>query len=84
MDNKLKEIRPDRLKAQDTAIEYLEETLRRVKEAGDVVGVAVVTIHKDGFAGSGWSGGDDSYSKFTMIGAIEHLKHRFIKDEFEE
>lgn len=84
MDNKLKEIKPNRLKAQDTAIEYLEETLRRVKDAGDVVGVSVVTIHKDGFCGTGWSGGDDSYCKFTMIGGIDYLKSRFIKQELDE
>ena len=75
------EIKPDRLKAHDIAVDYINDIAKTVGQTNDIVGIAVVTIYKDGYTGTGWSGGKDSYSKFTMVGGIECLKHRFIKAE---
>lgn len=55
-------------------IEYLEDLLVMAR-AGELQGVAVVTLNSMAGVGSGWSGSATT-DVFRTIGAIEHLKLR--------
>ncbi len=81
MDNKIIHLadRPE-MQPDDRLIVMLEDALERAK-AGELKGVAIISIMSDGCVLDGWSSGD--YSRYAMLGGIESLKLDFMNTEIE-
>ena len=58
--------------AKETLIEYLEQA-----DAGKISAIAVTVIYVDGKISSDYSV-DNFIHMDTLVGAIEHLKHRIL------
>lgn len=67
-------------KPNANAIKLLTEILESVK-AGEIEGVAVATASLDGRTSSGFSSGGCVYAH--LLGGIDILKARYIREEFE-
>lgn len=71
-------IRPPR---DESAVEFARDLLGRV-ERGEVSFVAVVCLTPDGSVVDGWTRGD-GLRPFTVLGAIDVMRERFMRREVE-
>jgi len=72
----MKEIKHRNESGSDVVVNCLEEALQEAK-SGEIVGVCIVTIGKDG--STGWKTGG-LYSTASLVGALEMSKFGILED----
>lgn len=70
----------DSIPTSESAVAYLAHTLERAK-AGELSAVAIAWVNPDGSTGSGWS---DQPNLGTMVGSVEALKAKLVREMIDE
>lgn len=74
MKAKIKVVKPKQT-VSHAVVSNLRETIKGIR-SGEITGVAVVAIFRDRECRNCYS----AYSKIEMVGGVERLKHRIMKD----